>query len=253
MRKSFAVILLVCACAVPAAADMTATETDVSPGLVTSINNYPGYYSGGVYTGVYKLAIAGSTTPGLANGPVDSFCIDICQFAPSGQTYEVTSLDVAPVNTDAGPMGETRARSLATLLDRFWTDWSDTGNVINGSPAGAAGYTDDQAAAALQLAVWEIVAEFKGQTLDRSGWTVSPVPGRQFSATCSDNSVISLANWMLQDIASVGEGDLSGYGNYRALSNACKQDYVVRVPIPGAMLLGMLGLGAAGWRLRRFA
>ena len=28
---------------------------------------------------------------------------------------------------------------------------------------------------------------------------------------------------------------------------------LTRVPVPGALLLGMLGLGAAGWRLRRFA
>ena len=105
----------------------------------------------------------------------------------------------------------------------------------------------------MQLAVWEIVAEFKGQTLDRSGWTVSPVAGRQFSATCSDGSVISLANWMLQDIANVAEGDLSGYGNYRALSNNSQQDYVVRVPIPDAILLGMFGLGVAGLNLRRLA
>ena len=31
------------------------------------------------------------------------------------------------------------------------------------------------------------------------------------------------------------------------------QDLLVRVPVPGAVLLGILGLGAAGWRLRRFA
>jgi hypothetical protein len=250
MRRPFAFVLVLCVCTVPAAADMTVTETAVNPGLVTSINSYPGYYSGGVYTGVYKLAIAGSTTPGLPNGSVDAFCIDICQFSPSGQVYSVASLDAAPVNTDAGPMGELRARSLATLLDRYWVAWSPSGNVIGGSPGT---YTDDQAAAAVQLAVWEIVAEFKGQTLDRSGWTVSPVTGRQFSATSSDGSVISLANWMLEDIASVAADGLSSYKNYRALSNDRQQDYVVRVPVADAILLGLLGLGAAGLKLRKFA
>jgi len=127
MKRPFAFVLFLCACTVPPAADMTARETAVNPGLVTSISNYPGYYSGGVYTGAYKLAIAGSTTPGLANGSVDSFCIDICQFAPNGQTYSVASLDAAPINTNAGPMGEMRAKCLATLLDRYWTGWSPLG------------------------------------------------------------------------------------------------------------------------------
>lgn len=245
MKKLIFVITLCAFAAVPAAADMTVTEKGVSPGLVTSIHNYPGYYSGGAYTGVYQLTIVGSTTPGLANGTVDSFCIDICQFAPSGQSYEVTSLNAAPINTDAGPMGETRARYLATLLDKYWTDWSPSGNEILGYS-----YTNNEAAGALQLAVWEVVAEFKGQgqTFNPGGWTVS---GGQFSATCGDSVVISLANSMLGDIAV--ENYLSDYGNYRALSSNSQQDYVVRVPIPGAVLLGMLGLGAAGLKLRRFA
>ena len=56
-----------------------------------------------------------------------------------------------------------------------------------------------------------------------------------------------------------------GAGWYVALSNPSMsdldwengdrtyQDYLVRVPVPGAVLLGILGLGAAGMKLRKSA
>jgi hypothetical protein len=49
---------------------------------------------------------------------------------------------------------------------------------------------------------------------------------------------------------------LTGNGpraDLRALSNASSQDFIVQVPLPGAILLGFLGLTAAGLKLRRFA
>ena len=51
--------------------------------------------------------------------------------------------------------------------------------------------------------------------------------------------------------------NLKGIGNVRVLQGydgSCyKQDQLYYVPVPGAVLLGMLGLGAAGLKLRRFA
>jgi hypothetical protein len=49
------------------------------------------------------------------------------------------------------------------------------------------------------------------------------------------------------------------YSMYLALShptgelNGQYQDYVIRVPVPAAVILGILGLGVVGWRLRKFA
>jgi hypothetical protein len=49
----------------------------------------------------------------------------------------------------------------------------------------------------------------------------------------------------------------NGIGNVRVLQayvgDDYKQDQLYYVPVPGAVLLGMLGLGAAGLKLRKFA
>ncbi len=54
-----------------------------------------------------------------------------------------------------------------------------------------------------------------------------------------DTSVMVMNVWRYKTNA-------GGYGGYA-------QDMIVRVPVPGAVLLGLLGLGAAGLKLRRFA
>ena len=58
-----------------------------------------------------------------------------------------------------------------------------------------------------------------------------------------------LANGWLRAL-SVGGVDFS---NYLGLSNEGVQDYVVRVPVPAAFVLGLLGMGAAGLKLRKRA
>jgi hypothetical protein len=246
-------------------AALTVREVGVDPKAVTNVDSWLGHTSGaGVYTGVYRLDIAGSGALGIDGDWVAAFCIDICEYSPSSaMPYGTASLEDAP-DPAAGPMGEDRARYLATLLDTYWTDWADTGNAV----AGAVGpFTDDQVAAALQLAVWEIVDEFNTnsiavETIDPSKWTVTSLTasngttaGEQFRATYSSISgVIDLANTMLHEVYLKGlAGQFSGLGNYIALTNADKQDYVVHVPVPGAVLLGLLGLSAAGIRLRKRA
>ena len=72
------------------------------------------------------------------------------------------------------------------------------------------------------------------------------------------SAVKDKANEML---ASITDGAAFG-GKYVGLSNddvnypkepGNYQDWVVKVPVPGAVLLGLLGLSAAGIRLRKYA
>ena len=60
----------------------------------------------------------------------------------------------------------------------------------------------------------------------------------------------------LDVLASLASGDLRIGLHVISIGSNAESDAFVNdgvVPLPGAVLLGMLGMGAAGWRLRRFA
>ena len=159
-------------------------------------------------------------------------------------------------------MGTDRARYLATLLNTYW-DWSTPASRTFNLGTSPVVYTPERVAAAVQTAVWEIVDE--GNTANGAPDDLAPYWDTRKGSTnhgnfyVSDDTIARIANVMLQNVRAKGESD---FGGYVALSNDDDQDarggyyyqdYVVRVPVPGAVLLGFLGLSAAGVKLRRFA
>jgi hypothetical protein len=226
MKRTIVVAVVCAVIAASALADMT------DPATALTINNSLGGYNGGAYVGGYDLNIM--TPSGGYTGPlgdVESFCIDTWDSSASGYTlYKAVSLDAAP-DPGAGPMGTTRARQLAQLLNTYW--------VTNMSPLDKT---------ALQAAVWEVVDEGHG-SLDAGSGTfyVSSYGGNDSSA------IITRANQMLGSITTGASFD-----NYLALSSPAiqggtqYQDYVVKTPVPAAVLLGLLGLATAGVKLRKF-
>lgn len=223
--KRMIIVAAVCALACSSAlADITVSLVELSTDPAGSVTVSSSGYDGGALAGVYKLHIkdpsAGYTGP---LGYVDSFCIDIWDLTQPGYTtYTVVGLDQAP-DLGAGPMGNVKAADLAELLNKNWV----------------AGMTPTQKTA-LQLAVWEVVDELSSNSYD--------ISSGQFSAT-GDGSVITEATNMLATITT----GASSWANYLALTTTLDQDYVVKVPLPGAVLLGAIGLIAAGRKLRKLA
>ncbi len=174
-------------------------------------------------------------------GYEQAFCIDMYDSTPVGPeapiTYNVLSLDAAPdpyAVPTLGGMGPTKAAFIAELL-------------INNT------YATAQDAAALQVAMWEILDEnYSGGT---NPWNVSKGQGNFYLDTALGNTdeiaVAGLANIMLGNLTTGLPFD-----RYTAVSNGPGtknwQDFVV-VPVPTAVLLGILGLGVAGLKLRKFA
>lgn len=249
MMKRTVLAVVSCAfLAVPVIADPFPTvrleQTRITPGLKLEIHSTG--YDGATWAGVCNLNVE---NPGYGPivGEIEGFCIDLWDISPDTYAeYEVKPLSAAPDPGAApeGGMGLVKARRLAQLLDTYWT--SDIDSNIEGT--------------ALQIAVWEIVDEplpaDPGNYDVRSG-TFSASQA-WYNADPSDE-VRALANEWLRALNANG-GD---FGNYLALSChgtedpsvfqelGLYQDYVVRVPVPPAVLLGILGLGAAGTRLRK--
>jgi hypothetical protein len=251
-----------------------ADEVGVNPQMTMTIwgSSFP---SGiGVYVGQYNLTLKNSTVPAgalpyggenMLNGRVGSFCIDIWDFSPTTfVTYDVVALNGAP-DPQAGPMGTDRAGYLATLLDTYWDqdNWSSAASRTFNIGSGNQVFTPNAVAAAVQTAVWEIVDEgnLANGVADPlpANWDTLRSSGNKGNFYVSNDTVAKIANAMLQNVREQGESD---FGGYVALTNhetdestggGYYQDYVVRVPLPGAVLLGFLGLGAAGLKLRRFA
>lgn len=173
------------------------------------------WHSGYVQAGSYNLVVDGVS--------MQSFCIDLQDNSTSSTvTYKVTDLKDAADPT-FGPMGAAKATALAELLYENWVP----------------GMTNDHLRS-LQVAVWEVTADGPGSLDLASG-----------SFRCNDAGASSYLSTINGSYAptSLFVGLSSPYTDgVRAY-----QDYVVKVPVPAAVLLGILGLGVAGWKLRKFA
>jgi len=218
--------------AVPAMADLIGTanvqHTGVSPRIDMTIWGR-GYQGLGVQTGVYHQAITNSTVGGLADW---GFCIEMQYSTGSNPVYNVLTLDQAPI--DQGPGGNPMGVTKADYIRELWA-------IVDPSPTMTA-----VQAAAMQAAIWEIVYEDSGLPWNVS--TYNEDDTMNSFKVAGDGAVIAQANTWLDQLNGMGP-----LANLVALSNDLYQDYVVQVPVPAAVLLGMLGLSVAGLKLRKFA
>ena len=90
----------------------------------------------------------------------------------------------------------------------------------------------------LQKAIWFIEDE------------ISSVSGQAAIWVTEAGNAISTSAW--SGIGQVRILNIYAQGTY-GTTNELKQDQLYLIPVPGAFLLGILGLGAAGIKLRRFA
>ena len=258
MKKLSIFVCLLCLfVAVPALADpygtVDVTYQGYDPKWNVTLNTYQDTYdpvsyytvSGMVTLDLLNVSSVNPSWEPYLTGTVEAFCLDLGDYSANvgvKVNYDVASLDSTP-DPWAGPMGETRARYLAQLLDKYWNSDLDT----------------DIEKAALQLAIWEVVDESR-LTQDDPMTVGLNVKIGMFTVdeTVATTDLLNLANVMLDSITTGG----SDYSSYVGLTNdyyvpatgtGKYQDWVVKVPVPAAVWLGMIGLGAAGLKLRRFA
>lgn len=198
-----------------APAQVTVTFNGVSPeeDITLQVAGAITFGPGAVQAGIYNQTVNGVATP--------SFCIDVFRESTTGETltdYNYTDLSLAPLSP-AGPMGA----SAAIDIEKLWAQYF---------PAASA---NNQDAAALQVAIWEEVAQSVGTyTLTFSG----------------NDPVTTEATTMLANLP-----NLTAQANLEGLTSPDGQNYVVSAPEPTTAGCLMIGVGVLAcfqrWKIGR--
>lgn len=277
MKKGFFAIILSVSLSIPTFADFTGHGAGDYGGTAncTQLNDY--YTSqGGEYT-IYDTASTNllltnnayaSTTSNRGGyaGSFETFCLEVDEYAASPVQIWVSKafLDGSPGSHAWGGgtnatnwWGQHSGDDLDSKTAWLYTQFA-TGN-LNGyaydnfNPS--EGLTRSQSAAALQYLIWTTEGE-SGYYVNNLYSSLNPT---QKSLITSWNSLYSNSGW-------TGIGNvriLQNYSYYNNIYGVCgyccddkAQDFLylmTPVPVPGAMLLGLLGMAAAGLKLRKFA
>ncbi len=251
MRRVLPVLLFCTLVTVPALADMpygSGTLTYIGPGpnaAMTIVDTLqPGISGRTYYTGVERVRVTGysdnaanpiNLPTGVFNPTtLPAFCIDFQDPVSTGQTYAVSVMVLVDApDGPLGPMRTAKASQIAWLLDNH--TW--------GLSMGAT------QAAAMQLAIWEIINEKTASTYDVISTDAVAARGNFYSTTAGQARTDAQA--LLNDVITNWADGYSS-ANYIGLVSGPSADFLVRVPLPGAVLLGFLGLAAAGLKLRRY-
>jgi hypothetical protein len=212
-------------------------------------NRIGGYYSGN--GGEFTLSTDGGTgllldlsayatttknQPGSTATPsFQSFCVEGTEYVASPMQIMVSTTTAEGTSDSHAVLGgKLNGDDLDPRTAYLYTEFA-TGTLTgyNYTLAGRAASAGD-----LQAAIWWIEGETSGV----------------------DNAYVTMAN---NAVAAGGEWYGMGIGNVRILNtwtpghigdlNFKLQDQLYLVPVPAAVLLGMLGLGVAGLKLRKFA
>jgi hypothetical protein len=220
--KRAILIAVVCAfVAAPAMAD---------PHSLFRTVGYNGQY-GGNYVGEYLL-----TTWDLPNAQGSgvefyTFCLEFHEDVNWNTYYDAEiSTEAIGGNGNTGPTGPAGGDALDPRSAWLYDQYS----------RGLLGARNNTLAANVGMAIWAIEEEIPMSALNAAQLTLVTNAGNAGWTNTGDYRV-------LNDYARGSAPNHVGYpANYR-------QDFIIKVPVPGAILLGLLGLGAAGVRLRRFA
>lgn len=171
-----------------------------------------------------------------------TFCIERKEYFTAGTTYGVDlRVEAMAGGGNDGPIGPAGGDPIsvgtAFLYQQFATGQLTGYNYTYGS-----GRTTT--AGELQIAFWILEDEDIGPSYSMADWIVTALKA-EFGATST------LADWQADNYKATSPYAVMVMNLHNSPQGV--QDMLVLVPVPGAMLLGFLGLGYAGMRLRKVA
>jgi len=202
-----------------------------------------------LYPGIYSFTASGGTGSEGPLVPNWGFCVELSQYSSDG-TYTVEDLANAPKpGIFVGPMGQDKADYIRELWYHHFDEvWLQGGDIL-------------WQADAFSAAVWEIVYQdyqSDATQYDVTSGYVDAYTG--FECEFYEPDGYPDLNEQITGLANTWLHGLSGNGPYehtlRGLTHGEYQDFVVQIPVPGAVLLGVVGLGlvgVGGWVVKRRA
>jgi len=208
-------------------------------------------HSDGFY--LSNSAYADSTRNQELSGSFQTFCLEVTEYIHDDShikvstTYKDGTAPGSHAYKGSTGTGDDLNPETAWLYTQF-----ATGN-LDGYNYGSGGYKSlsrAQTAGSLQRLIWSLEEEGGG-----TDWGVDLSSYYGIDINNDQRQLIFI--W---ETAYVQSGGWSGIGNVRVLQlyensdyTGFRQDQLYLTPVPGAFLLGLLGLGAAGMKLRKFA
>ncbi len=226
MMKKLTLTLIVCL--------LTATVVSADPSV--RLTRVSGYYSGN--GGEFLLTPdAEFTSLTGETDPYSSFCLEKNEYVSPGSWYDVAVATEALFGgTNHGASGPQGGDPLDPMTAYLYTQFRA------GTLAGynyTAGSGRSASAKALQEVIWYIEEEIAKTWSDNDASLQN-----QFYTAAVQSGWDHIGNVRVLNMYAAGHLGQAGY---------YKQDQLTMVPVPGAALLGSLGLGLAGWLRRRMA
>lgn len=188
---------------------------------------YKGTYDGfslsySVYAGEMKFTANGIA--GVADGQFISFCVEGNEHVYQNVTYDAVLNNKAIAGGFNGGNPDPLSNSTAWLYNEYLDN--------------VAGSSNDTLAKDYQMAIWYLEQEIL--TLDTLSANAQNLVVNAQAHSTWDNTTIKVLN-------------LYALGTYGTSNPVYMQDCLVRVtvPVPGAMILGGIGLSLVGWMRRK--
>jgi hypothetical protein len=236
MKKIVIIAVVSVFLATPVLADMSLTVLD---------HGYGGTSLGG---GEFNVKVAtGSDNIGsyVAGSTFGTFCLEIPEHIAYGSTYHVEPLTLLAIKGGAGATTQSGVTfdeiEIGTM--RLYNNWIANSTIKSSTLANQT-----------QYAIWYLESEISSSVAGTDAVALANAAQAGSVLNGKDWGDVSSANVKVMNLMSgLTAGVYTVWNQSLLVNDSTDPGNSTKVPVPGAVLLGFLGLSAAGVKLRKYA